>query len=157
VVMVMRWGRFSVEVAFVISMITVLKGWVFPFFISIWFPTNELSSRMYDWTAIVVGMITCFIYFSFGSVTKYEYHFSWLEGILFFSFLHFFMIFEVFGEFSRQWGHLFGDLITLFIPFVHLEGLQLFFIYLFFFLLGKGVRIREKEIKERSSLFIKGK
>jgi hypothetical protein len=60
--MVMRWGRFGFEVAFVLSMMILLKEWIFPFFISIWFPTNELSAWMYDWTVIMVGIITFFIY-----------------------------------------------------------------------------------------------
>jgi hypothetical protein len=152
-----RWGRFSLEVAFVISMLIILKGWVFPFFISIWFPTNELSAWMYDWTVIIVGIITCFIYCGFGSSARYHYQFSLLEGILLFLCLHLFLLFGMFGEFSRQWSHLLGDLLALFVPASHVEGWQFLLIYLLFFLVGKRVQIDEKETEERLYLFVKGK
>jgi hypothetical protein len=155
--MAMRWGRFSLEVAFVLSMMVIFKGWVFPFFISIWFPTHELSSWMYDWTVIIVGIITCFIYFGFGSSAKYHYQFSLLEGVILFLCLHLFMLFEIFGAFSRQWSHLLGDLIALFFPASPMEEWQLLFIYFFFFLIGQRVQIHEKETEEKSYLFVRGK
>ncbi|EGK13947.1 hypothetical protein HMPREF9374_0480 [Desmospora sp. 8437] len=62
-----RAGALAVEMVFVLASVIWLKEWVFPFFISQWFPQADTASQMLEWILLVIGVITCFIYVGLGS------------------------------------------------------------------------------------------
>lgn len=67
-----RW-RLGIEMTFVLSAAFILKEWFFPFIIWFWFQTTDLASTLLEWTAIMCGVVSWFIYLGLGSSAKYGY------------------------------------------------------------------------------------
>lgn len=147
-----RYLRMWMETTFVVTMIMLLKSWIFPFFIYIWFPTNDLSSLMLEWTVLMVGMITCFIYLGLGSSAKYVHQLSIMESFFLFLLIHvplFLLGFSGWSEIHLVWQNLIGDLFALFAPEQMISEIQLFFIYLLFFLMGRIIQVKDQEPEEK--------
>lgn len=149
---IQRSWRWAIEACFVLVSITLLKIWVFPFFISIWFPTNDLSSLMLEWTLIMVGIITCFIYIGLGSSAKFSHHLSLSEAIICFIIIHSPLFFADLLEIKTWWENMIGDLLALFFPKQSLSMGLLFFIYFSLFLLGRGVQVKESRDHQENSM-----
>lgn len=140
----LRLWRLGIEMLFVLSAIIVLKIWVFPFFISIWFPTDDLAAMLQEWTAIMVGIITCFIYLGLGSSAKHVYQLSKREAAAVFLAVHLPGILwpkELYGA----WVGLLEDLVRLFLSQSAFYGIDFLIICFGLFLLGRGIRVRDEE------------
>jgi hypothetical protein len=141
--------RLGCEAIFVLKAIIILKSWIFPFFISIWFPIDDLSSQMIHWTVLMVGVVTCFLYLGLGSLSKFGYHFTSRDALFFFTFFHlpFFLPISFMKEAKETWLSLFGDFLSLFFAQVPFSVSQngIFFFYLLLFFLGRKVQVMEEE------------
>ncbi|TCS93380.1 hypothetical protein [Hazenella coriacea] len=152
---IQRYWRWWIEATFVLISITLLKIWVFPFFISIWFPTNDLSSLMLEWTLIMVGIITCFIYIGLGSSAKFSHRLSLSEAIICFFIIHIPLLLPEWAgmlEIKTGWKNMIGDLFALFFPKQSLPLGLMFSIYFSLFLFGRGIQVQETYDQERDSL-----
>ncbi|WP_044640224.1 hypothetical protein [Risungbinella massiliensis] len=139
------YTRFWLECSLVLASLISLKTWVFPFFISIWFPTNDLASLMMEWTVIMTGIVTLFLYFSLGSVAKQVYRFRSNEASLVLAVLHLPLFFPLLGVFSDEWQRLLTDLFSLFsFNLLDWPGSQIWICWSAF-LLGRKIKIMEKE------------
>lgn len=149
------YSRFWLESAFVIINLILLKVWVFPFFISIWFPTNDLASMMLEWTVIMVGIVTLFLYFSLGSIAKHIYHFRSNEASLLLAILHLPLFFPVLGVISDEWNRLLTDLFSLFsLDLLEWPSSQIWICW-GLFLLGRRVVLVDQKEQKRKRLQMK--
>lgn len=139
----LRLWRLGIEMLFVLSAIIVLKIWVFPFFISIWFPTDDLAAMLQEWTVIMVGIITCFIYLGLGSSAKHVYQLSKREAAAVFLAVHLPVLWP--GKLYETWVDLFGDLVRLFLSQFTFYGAYFLLASFGLFLLGRGIRVRDQE------------
>ncbi|SFJ58646.1 hypothetical protein [Thermoflavimicrobium dichotomicum] len=144
----------GIEAFFVLMAMILLKIWIFPFFISIWFPTGDLSSQMFTWTMLIMAVMTCFIYLGLGSQAKYLYRLSHSEAIFFFLLFHllFYLPNPYLESVQIHWLRLGGDLIFLFslqpVPF----SLQwVVFFYLLFFQIGRSIQVLENQKGRRGN------
>jgi hypothetical protein len=140
----LRLWRLGIEMLFVLSAIIVLKIWVFPFFISIWFPTDDLAAMLQQWTAIMVGIITCFIYLGLGSSAKHVYQLSKREAAAVFFAVHLPGVLWA-GKLYGTWVGLVEDLVRLFLSQFTFYGIYFFMVCFGLFLLGRGIRVRDEE------------
>ncbi len=140
--------RLGCEAIFVLKAIIILKSWIFPFFISIWFPIDDLSSQMIHWTVLMVGVVICFLYLGLGSLSKFGYDLTTWDAFCFFLFFHlpFFLPFSFMQEAKEIWLRLFGDFLSLFlaqVPFsISPNGIVFFYFLLFF--LGRKIQVLEQ-------------
>ncbi|MBA4496056.1 hypothetical protein ACFO25_16655 [Paenactinomyces guangxiensis] len=152
----LRYWRLGLETLFVISVIIILKMWVFPFFISIWFPTDDLSALMQEWTVLIVGMITCFVYLGLGSSAKHVYQFSAIRAAALFFIIHLqwlLPVFFLFNDIITVWLRLIGDFVSLFSPGQSFSYPYFVIVYLGLFLLGRGIRVKdEKNVAKKSDM-----
>ncbi|SEN28339.1 hypothetical protein [Lihuaxuella thermophila] len=140
----LRWWRLGMEMLFVLSAIIVLKIWVFPFFISIWFPADDLAAMLQEWTVIMVGIITCFIYLGLGSSAKHVYQLSKREAAAVFLTVHFPVVLWA-GELYETWVGLIKDLVQLFLSPSSLYGIYFLTACFALFLLGRGIRVKDEQ------------
>ncbi|RAL22614.1 hypothetical protein [Thermoflavimicrobium daqui] len=146
---------FACEAFLVLMMIIVLKIWVFPFFISIWYPTDDVSSQMMMWTVLIISVITCFIYLGLGSSAKYTYGFSFLKAVCLFIIFHLplFIPLAFLEKMKIDWLRLFGDFLFLFSvgDFIAFSLEWMILVYFLFFLAGRKVEVRDQK-KTRAKL-----
>lgn len=153
-----RYAKWCIELIFVISFLLVLKRWVFPFFISIWFGGGGISSTLYDWTMIIVGIISLFIYFGLGSTARYTYQLRLWGSVGIFLLMHLLLFIpgvSLFGELRESWYGLVKDMLSLFLPKLSIPALTMFPLYFACFLLGRMVYVTEQEAKEEVRLYSK--
>jgi hypothetical protein len=161
VVMIWRYGRLGVETGIVIAVLIGLKVWFFPLIIALWFPGSPLAERLTEWTVIMVGIITLFIYLGLGSTSKYVYRFSTIQAALGFAVWHFPILsaeLPLFHTYYMCWKNLLGDFLSLFFPSHFFSSYEVLIIYLTLYLLGRKIRVtelaeeKEREKKERFNL-----
>lgn len=141
------YSRFWLECSFVLLTILTLKIWVFPFFITLWYPTDDLSAQMMEWTVIMVGVVTLFLYLGLGSISKHVYHFGSHEASCLLAVLHLPLFFPLAGIFSDEWNHLLNDLMSLFsIDLLEFPGSQVWICWTLF-LLGRKIALSNKKQK----------
>lgn len=139
--MLTRMFRLFSEAIFVIFIACVLKGWVFPFFSSVWFLDSSLSLMVHDFSILIFALLICYLYLCLGSSSRFSYRLSFLAS------------FGVWGtttallmllpyDMRNFWLALFTDGIALFLPGFYSVFLSVF-VYLFFFLLGRMLCIYE--------------
>lgn len=140
--------RFTIEFYFVIICLYILKTWVFPFLISIWFPVSELSEMLSEWTLLMVGVISVFIYLGLGSAAKWSYGLSWKESSILFFLYHlplFLIPVPQVRMIAEDWTQLLGELFILFgWDFGGYEALIMVLMF-FVFLVGRIIRLRDRE------------
>lgn len=83
-----RW-RLALEMTFVLGTAFILKEWFFPFIIWSWFQTTDLAATLLEWTSIMSGVISYFIYVGLGSSAKYGYGLRPQESFFIFLAFHF--------------------------------------------------------------------
>lgn len=135
-----RFFNWALEASFVISTLLLLKLWVFPFFIHLWFQGVE---PIPEWTMLIFAVVSCVIYIGLGSSAKYIYGLPWIGALFGVIALHVPLFFS--KEALAVWQGLLFDGLSLFLPKQTLSSLLLSSIYLGFFLLGRGVFVKEKE------------
>lgn len=139
------------EAVFVISALIVLKLWVFPFFIHLWF---QEVLPIPDWTMLVFGVVTCVLYIGLGSTAKHIYGLPWIGAMIGFLSLHALMLLNLpfIKEAAGAWQGLLLDGISLFLPKQTLSPLFISLIYAGLFIVGRGVAVPEREqggVKEK--------
>lgn len=152
----LRYGRFLSEILFVITMLMLLKSWLFPLFISIWFPADDHSSYILEWVDVMMGLFSVFIYIGFGSIAKHIYHLSVKEAAFLFLCFHLPLFIPKF-PFLTYWEALLSDALNLFHSPLSLHTWQLFFLYYFLYSVGRMVHVvehkhsepRRKQLKQR--------
>lgn len=146
-----RAGAMAVEMVFVLASVILLKEWVFPFFISQWFPQADTASQMLEWILLVIGVITCFIYIGLGSSAWNHHGLKVGPSLAVFLAVHFPLLLPALSivpgiVFTDVWSGLIGDGLRLFNPArwtfhpVTLGGLTCLL-----FLLGRRIRVTEGE------------
>lgn len=149
-----RIWRFTLEFFFVLICIFILKIWVFPFFISIWFPISDLTELLHEWTLLMVGVITLFVYIGLGSTAKWNFHLSWKEASLLFFLYHlplFILPWEWVQQIKLNWIHLVGELFILFGWKEFGASFTILTTVWVMFLLGRMMKIKEKEDQGKRS------
>ncbi|TCP69085.1 hypothetical protein [Baia soyae] len=143
-----RIWHFSLEFFFVLICIFILKTWVFPFFISIWFPISDMTELLHEWTLLMVGVITLFAYVGLGSTAKWSYHLNWKVSSALFCFYHL-PLFVLPWTWSQQmqsdWTYLVGELFVLFGFREWDSPFSIFIVSWVAFLFGRWMKIKEKD------------
>jgi hypothetical protein len=124
----------------------LLKYGLFPFLIAVWFSTGPLAERMSDWTALMVGTVTCLAYVGLGSSAKYHYRMMFWPAVFRFFLVHMPFVLTgvpVFGVIAERWSHLVGDLLALLMPGREVSIWVLFLTVLGLFLTGRAVHVVE--------------
>ncbi len=116
-----RAGAMAVEMVFVLASVILLKEWVFPFFISQWFPQADTASQMLEWILLVIGVITCFIYIGLGSSAWNHHGLKVGPSLAVFLAVHFPLLLPALSTvpgivFTDVWSGLIGDGLRLFNP-----------------------------------------
>ncbi|MFD1426088.1 hypothetical protein JOD24_002895 [Kroppenstedtia sanguinis] len=147
-----RAGALAVEMIFVLVSVILLKEWVFPFFISQWFPQADIASQMLEWILLVIGVITCFIYVGLGSSAWNHHGLKAGSSLGVFLMIHLPLLVPIVGSevpgmaFTDAWSGLIGDGLRLFHPArwtfhpVTLGGIACLL-----FLLGRKIRVTERK------------
>ncbi|MDR6224489.1 hypothetical protein [Desmospora profundinema] len=148
-----RSAALTGEMLFVLGAVLLLKEWVFPWLIWQWFPMGDDAARMLEWMVIMVAVVTCFSYIGFGSVSAHFHGTSGKEAAAVWLLIHLPLIAAAFsplhsapllGEISHAWNGLIGDGLRLFAPKLPLESVIVPLMTLFFFWLGRGIRVSEE-------------
>ncbi|OYD09709.1 hypothetical protein [Paludifilum halophilum] len=145
-----RWGL-ATEMIFVLTVITVLKEWIFPFYIWRFFPSGDLAALMLEWMMILVSVMTCFIYLGLGSTAKHIYGLRRREGWMVFAAVHIPLFLTGFIPFLPSsvfaiWYGLVGDGVQLFTQtswLIHPGTIILLLCVLF--LTGRGLKVVEEK------------
>lgn len=141
------------EITFILVVVLLLKEWVFPWLIWLWFPTGDDAARMLEWMVIMVGVITLFAYAGFGSVSAHGYQLSGIEATVTWFLIHLPLAVIFFSplrtipwlnDIFHAWNGLIGDGLRLFIPELPLETGLIPLICLLFFWMGRSIRVLEK-------------
>lgn len=155
-----RW-RLGVEMTFVLSTAFILKEWFFPFIIWSWFQTTDLASTLLEWTAIMSGIVSWFIYLGLGSSAKYGYGLRFRDSFFVFLTLHLplWMGFISYGDqpipilhlFSNGWYSLTTEWLHLFLSSSLIDHPAIPWLLSFsLFALGHLIQITEKRMLNRS-------
>lgn len=139
-----RLLSWAFEASFILSALILLKLWVFPFFIHLWF---QGVAPIPEWTMLIFAVVTCIVYIGLGSTAKHVYSLPWTGSVLGFVALHapFFLNFPFIKGVSSAWQGLVSDGLSLFLPKHILSPFLLASIYAGLFILGRGVVVQEKE------------
>ncbi|MFD1395024.1 hypothetical protein ACFQ49_00420 [Kroppenstedtia eburnea] len=147
-----RAGALAVEMVFVLASVIWLKEWVFPFFISQWFPQADTASQMLEWILLVIGVITCFIYVGLGSSAWNHHGLKAGPSLGVFLVIHLPLLLPVAlsavpgTAFTDAWSGLIGDGLRLFNPARWtFHPVTLGVITCLLFLLGRRIRVTERE------------
>lgn len=143
-----RIWRFSLEFFFVLICIFILRIWVFPFFISIWFPVSQMTELLHEWTLLMVGIITLFVYIGLGSTAKWSFHLNWKVASFLFCFYHlplFVLPWDWVQQIRIDWTYLMAELFVLFGWKEWSTSLTVLIVAWTMFLLGRWVKIKEKD------------
>jgi hypothetical protein len=144
--MVKRYRRIGAEIFLIVAVVISLKRWFFPFLISLWFHDSLIAEMITEWTVLIVGAFTFFIYLGLGSSAKHVHHFNMLKSIFGFAIFHFPLLLEnlpPIQSFCHDWKNLLGDFLILFFPSHFFSSFEIFIIYLILFLLGRGIKITD--------------
>lgn len=150
-----RTGALAVEMVFVLTWVMMLKEWVFPFFITRWFPAADTASRMLEWILIVISVITCLIYVGLGSSARNHHGLGAASSLMVFLAIHlplllpdFLLAFSWIGLADAWWG-LVGDGLQLFTPARWtFHPFTLGMVTCLLFLFGRRVKVVERKPEE---------
>jgi hypothetical protein len=136
-----RIWSFLLEGWFVLGVLILLKRWIFPFFLQIWFPVGDTASLLAEWTAIMVGCVALAVYIGLGSSAKDRHQFTLFQSLVSFALLHSVLFIP---SLFLEWHRLINDLFALF-RFPLREHPILFLLPLLFFVLGRTLQMQERE------------
>ncbi|MBA4543152.1 MULTISPECIES: hypothetical protein [Thermoactinomyces] len=152
--MMKRYRRIGAEIFLTVAVVISLKQWFFPFLISLWFHDSLIADMVTEWTVLIVGAFTFFIYLGLGSSAKHVHHLPMRQSILGFVIFHLPLLLEnapLVQSFCRDWKNLLGDLLVLFFPWHFFSSLEIFMVYLLLFLFGRVIKITDLD-EERAGM-----
>jgi glucose-6-phosphate-specific signal transduction histidine kinase len=146
-------GQFAVEMAFVLTMVWLLKEWVFPFWISKLFQNGDATAMMTEWMILMVAVITGIVYIGLGSSAKYQHALSFSNATLIFAAVHgtYWLSGTFFPLIREGCTGLLGDGIRLFAGGREVEPLIIVTACYLLFLLGRKVNVKESSYTHRQT------
>jgi hypothetical protein len=136
-----RYSQFVSEITFVIAILLLTKYGIFPFLFG-QLTDGEETWRLLVWSQIVFGLLSCFVYFGLGSISRQVYTLTRREAIGCYLLLHL----PLFLPFSlaSDWKRLLTDAWALFLPHASLKMGLVILIYLLLFMGGRCCQMVEQ-------------
>ena len=141
-VSLLRCSRFTIEVIFVLTILVLIKYEIAPLLFS-WLVYGEQAWHLLLWSHLIFGLLVCFVYLGFGSISKQVYTLRPPEAIGCYLAVHLPLLFPSFPV-ADYWQGLFTDAWYSFAPQWTLGTMAVFWFSAILFWSGRCVRIVEE-------------